>query len=236
MLLAHDAKAQWTISTPPTITTGSLCIEAATGNAFFGAFTPPFGDCTTNGGFVGSVGTPANIDFGSGTVTAASLSDGAGTVVSGGVVTTNALNVTGQSNLVGGATVSSNLAANAGTTVNMGGNRVQNVGAPIASTDVANKDYVDQGLGWTNSRIDRAFAKIEETTEGIAVAMALGGLDVPRGKTFAIAASIGFYDGKEAIAAQTALRLSEYLTLVGGVGVGLDEGKVGGRVGITSRW
>jgi len=120
-------------------------------------------------------------------------------------------------------------AAGPASVINMNGARVQGVGAPIAGTDAANKDYVDAGL-------NAAFKKIDENTEGIAVAIALGGIAIPEGKNFALAANLGFYDGKEALAAQTAIRLDPNVTFNGGVGVGLDNNKVGGRVGIMTAW
>jgi hypothetical protein len=120
-------------------------------------------------------------------------------------------------------------AAGPASVINMNGARVQGVGAPIAGTDAANKDYVDAGL-------NAAFKKIDENTEGIAVAIALGGIAIPEGKNFALAANLGFYDGKEALAAQTAIRLDPNVTFNGGVGVGLSDNKVGGRVGIMTAW
>lgn len=43
-------------------------------------------------------------------------------------------------------TISGGLALTAGTAIDAGGNRIQNVGAPVAGTDAANKDYVDTAL------------------------------------------------------------------------------------------
>ena len=125
----------------------------------------------------------------------------------------------------------------------MGGNRVQNVGTPVAATDAATKAYVDAYAGTTSEalnalsgQVNHAFKKIDENTEGIAVAMAMGGLALPDGKAFALSANMGFYDGKQALATQAALRLNRTFALTGGVGVGFDEGKVGGRVGVMAAW
>jgi trimeric autotransporter adhesin len=85
--------------------------------------------------------------------------------------------------------------------------------------------------------VNRAFQKIDENVQGIAVAIALGGMVVPEAKTFAIAANVGFYDDKQAFAAQAAYRLGPNTTLSGGVGFGLnDASRVGGRVGIMTAW
>lgn len=43
-------------------------------------------------------------------------------------------------------TINGKLSLAANTTVDAGGNRIQNVGAPIAGTDAANKDYVDSAV------------------------------------------------------------------------------------------
>lgn len=73
------------------------------------------------------------------------------------------LTVSSTSKLLGGATIAKGLGvtggtttdtltattaitAAAGATVDMGGNRVQNVGAPVAGTDAANKNYVDAAV------------------------------------------------------------------------------------------
>ncbi len=111
----------------------------------------------------------------------------------------------------------------------MGDNIVHDVAGPVVGTDAANKAYVDAGL-------NEAFKKIDDNTEGIAVAIALGGIALPQGKNFAVAANLGFYDGKEAIAAQTAIRLDQTFTLNGGVGAGFENNKVGGRVGVMAAW
>ena len=66
--------------------------------------------------------------------------------------------------------------------------------------------------------------------------MAMGGLSLPDTKAFALSANMGFYDGKQAIAAQGAMRLSTGVALTGSFGVGLDDNKVGGRIGVMSAW
>ena len=71
---------------------------------------------------------------------------------------------------------------------------------------------------------------------GIAIAIAMGGMVLPAGKTFAIGGNMGFYDDKQAFAAQAALRLDDVLTLSGGVGMGMDHKNVGGRVGFVAAW
>ena len=146
-------------------------------------------------------------------------------LVVAGTTSTNTLNVG-----TGGLSVA------AGAPISMGGNRVQDVATPIAGTDAVNKDYVDSGLAAANMRINNAFKKIDENTEGVAVAIAMGGIAIPQGKDFAVSANMGFYDSRQAFAAQSAIRLDETFTLNGGVGIGLNNNKVGGRIGVTAAW
>lgn len=162
-------------------------------------------------------------------VTAGTISDGAGTVISGGVVTTNSLHVVGNTIDNDGAINTDSLNVRAGgitvasgAPISMGGNRVQDVGTPIGRNDAANKAYVDQ--------------EIDQTAEGVAIAMAMGGLALPQGKDFALSANVGFFDDRQAVAAQAALRVNEILYFNGGAGVGLSDNKVGGRVGLMAAW
>jgi trimeric autotransporter adhesin len=118
----------------------------------------------------------------------------------------------------------------------MGHNRLEHVAAPIVDGDAANKGYVDQMVGETSSQITQAFRKIDQNSEGIAVAMAMGGLSLPDNKAFSIATNVGFYDGKQAIAAEGAVRINRTFALTGGVGMGVGAGQVGGRVGVMAAW
>lgn len=147
------------------------------------------------------------------------------TINNSGTTTTGALAVG-----TGGVSVA------AGAPVSFGGNRVQNVGTPIAATDAANKGYVDAALGSSTARIDQAFRDNDNNTEGVAIVIALGGIALPHDKTFAIAGNIGFYDDKQALAAQAAIRLDSITTFNAGIGVGLDNSRVGGRVGLMAPW
>lgn len=168
----------------------------------------------------------ANIQAGA--VTTAKLQDGAVTNakrandavgnanIQNGAVTTNKINI------------DSNLSAN--------NFRITNVGAPVAATDAANKGYVDTLTSANSAAINQAFKRIDENTEGIAIAIAMSGIALPQGKNFAIAGNLGFYESKQAFAAQAALRLNETFTLNGGLGIGFETNNVGGRVGIMAAW
>ncbi len=78
--------------------------------------------------------------------------------------------------------------------VSMGGNRIQNVGAPIAATDAANKQYVDSTANSLRSKIHDVDRDLRA---GVAMAMAVGNLPqayMP-GKSI-LAMSAGTYHGQ----------------------------------------
>ena len=112
------------------------------------------------------------------------------TITNAGAASTNSLAVG-----IGGMTVA------AGAPVSMGSNRVQNVATPIDASDAANKAYVDamsgnvanlQGaIDAQTARINSAFREIDKNTEGIAIALAMGGIALPQGKDFALSANFG---------------------------------------------
>jgi hypothetical protein len=209
----------------------------------------------------------------SGTVQGNVLSDGAGTTINGGTVSTTTVaattgnittlnattgNVTtlNSTTIVNSGTTSTNALAvggggvsvAAGAPASVGGNRVQNVATPVDASDAANKAYVDAVAGGGNTarleaeinaqsaRLDQAFTEIDKNTEGIAIAMAMGGISLPQGKNFALGANFGFFQDKQAAAAQTLIRLNDTLTLNGGIGLGLAGNQLGGRAGLMAAW
>jgi hypothetical protein len=123
-----------------------------------------------------------------------------------------------------------------GATVNMGGNPIQDVGAPVAPTDAATKGYVDASIGGLadtfNSGLNQAFKKIDQNSQGIAIAMAMSGLSLSSDKNAVVGGNVGFYDGKQAVAFQGAIRVTHNVTFNGGIGFGLDDNSpVGARLG-----
>jgi hypothetical protein len=140
------------------------------------------------------------------------------------------LTVTGASSLNGGANIANHLTVAPDTTVNMGNNVVHGVADPVLGSDAANKQYVDAGLS-------KAFKDIDRNTQGIAIAMAMGGMALPDSKNFALGANLGFFDSKQAMAIQGAMRLTPFVSVNGGIGMGLDDSStLGGRVGVQVAW
>jgi hypothetical protein len=242
LLPSGTAQAQVAVDSPiPGAFSDFLCVEP-TGTVFvIDGFTAGGCNVVRNPAVDGSqdvstltFGGQTSIGTGgvttSGTITS---NDGAGnsTTIANQVVTVTSA-TTGTTTIDGGNVTTQNLTVNGTTTtngINNSGAQITNVGDPIDPLDAANKQYVDAGL-------NAAFKEIDETKEGIAVAIALGGIALPQGKNFAIAGNLGFYDSKEAFAAQTAIRLDQNITFNGGVGVGFEDSKVGGRVGIMAAW
>jgi hypothetical protein len=112
-----------------------------------------------------------------------------------------------------------------------------------ASGDLAAYTFAELGVASSqdiaNLRddVNSAFRRIDENTEGIAVAVAMGGnLVLPAGHNFGLSANWGQYDGRHALSATSAMRLNSNFTLNGALGVGLDTNKVGSRVGAAFTW
>ncbi len=148
--------------------------------------------------------------------------------------------VTGQAYLNGGATVSNNLtvsgAGNGGpaTNVDMGGNVVHDVAAPVLGTDAANKAYVDASLNSANQRIDRA-------NQGVAIAMAVQNPVLTGSDRFGVAVNFSDFAGNSAVGAtavgilaQNVFGGGEKFGLTGGFGTSSNQ--TAGRVGVQLTW
>ncbi len=77
---------------------------------------------------------------------------------------------------------------------------------------------------------------VDKANEGSAVAIALGGGLMPENKKFAITANYGNYNGYSAFGAIGYVKLTDNIYVNGGIGVGLNKGDVGGRIGATFAW
>lgn len=229
------------------VSTASGNISTASGNITATAgtvrgVTITDGTATLTGGNLSGVGTLSattgtigTLNSTTGTITTLNSTTVNGTtvnstsIVNSGVVTSNSVSIG-----TGGIAIA------AGAPINAGGNRVQNVAAPVADTDAANKAYVDAQLGGNTAQItgqiNEAFKQIDRNTEGIAIAIALGGLALPHNANFAVSANLGIFEDKQALAFQSAIRLGGGVVLNGGIGVGIDSSLVGGRIGVMAAW
>jgi hypothetical protein len=107
-------------------------------------------------------------------------------------------------------------------TVSLGGRRLVNVAPGIASSDAAT-------FGQVNAVQRRAYG-------GIAVAVAMGGTSIPADKTYAVSTNYGTYRGESGFAGGLAVRVADYATLNGSIGIGVGHGDVGGRIGAMIAW
>ena len=132
------------------------------------------------------------------------------------------------------ANVSNSLSVAPGATIDMGGNRVQDVGTPILPADAANKAYVDAGLAAANQRIDKV-------NQGVAIAMSVQNPVLTGSDRFGVAVNWGDFAGYNAIGGtvvgiigQNVFGGGEKIGLTGGFGASSNQ--VAGRVGVQLTW
>jgi hypothetical protein len=173
------------------------------------------GTTNINGGFVTINGGPKSNIGGVDTLTPsnAALNVNGGAVINNGLEVNNGFRVTGPSQGQGPQTI------------DMGGNRVQDVATPIFGTDAANKAYVDRGL-------NKAY-------EGTAIALAISQPIIGPNQTFAIRAGWGNYESENAFGLSAAGIIGRdwfwngsTVALDAGVGWGSDN-SVAGKAGVT---
>jgi hypothetical protein len=115
--------------------------------------------------------------------------------------------------------------------------------------DLAARTFSDLGLATqgdiagVNNRVNRAFDKIDENQEGVAVSIALSDPDLYSGQTFAMKGNWGTFEGANALGftakgliAENVLGSRSMLTMSGGVGFGVEENTFGGRVSAQIGW
>ncbi|BCP53052.1 hypothetical protein K32_16690 [Kaistia sp. 32K] len=86
------------------------------------------------------------------------------------------------------------------------------------------------------SRVDQAFDAINEANEGVAVMSSLPVPIIEKDHNFALAGNFAQFDSDGAFGLAGAFRVNSHLTFNGGLAVGADQGKVGGRVGFNLSW
>jgi len=89
------------------------------------------------------------------------------------------------------------------------------------------------GVGTSLSRLDK---QIRENRDGIAMALALQSPSLAGAESYAFSAGWGGFDGGSAFAASGAVRIAPGAQLDGGIGIGLRENTLGGRLGVTFKW
>ena len=108
------------------------------------------------------------------------------------------------------------------------------------STEAVNGSQLyatNQKVASIGSDINKAFKAIDKANGGVAMAMAMGGLTMPDNKTFAINASMGFFENRrQAFAIQAAAHVDSNWIINGAIGFSEEDSNIGGRVGITAAW
>jgi trimeric autotransporter adhesin len=187
-------------------------------------------------------GTSTNTYTMSGITSAASTNAQVGGVQ--GVVTTDA-----NGNLAsdGGAlqtqanTNNTNIAGNTaaiGTNTTSIAKNSQAIG--VNTTNIANNSsrigaLEDTAFGMQQG-IDRNARNIRENAEGVAMAMAMDAPDLQATEKMALKMNWGTFAGESGFAFSGAMRLSQHVSLDGGVGMGASGDNMGGRAGLRVGW
>lgn len=85
-------------------------------------------------------------------------------------------------------------------------------------------------------RVEALEQRFKDAHEGVAVSMAIPLAHIEPQHNFAVAVNWGGFDGSNALGGGGAIRLNENFTFTGGIGVGLEQGVVGGRAGVNLSW
>lgn len=226
--------------TTDTLTTNGLATLnslSVTNNATIGGTLAVTGLATFNGGAVVTGGLTTDTLHAT-TVNATTVA----------ATTVNATTVNATTSNIGTANITNALQVGSGATVNMGGNRVQNVATPIAGTDAANKNYVDSGfaalgnqvdqaLAGVNTRLDDISSRTTKATAGVAMAFAMAGVPtVLPNERVAFTMNYGNFQGQNGVAINGAVRLNDNFQLTGGVGYSTEQSIVGARAGLRVGW
>ena len=120
--------------------------------------------------------------------------------------------------------------------------RAAQVGPVEIVTSDANGNLATDGgafsgaLGSISGDVRRNRDDIRENRDGVAMALAMQAPSLAGAENFALSGAFGAYAGSTAFAASGAVRISPNAQLDAGLGVGFDENRVGGRVGVTFKW
>ena len=117
----------------------------------------------------------------------------------------------------------------------------------LVTTDAAGNIATDGGALFNSFASDRNLASVrndvQENREGIALALAVSPPDFVSGETFGLKMNFGTFEGESAVAlsaagvvARNVFGGSGRVSVDAGIGLGLDDGTVGGRVGMQLTW
>jgi hypothetical protein len=145
--------------------------------------------------------------------------------------------------LGGGATYTSGTWTGPTYTFKSGvGGKYDNVGSALSYLDSENGKQdihianLSSGLNSLNKELQRLDEENDENSEGVAMALAMSMPVLPEWKHAAISANFGHFEGESAFALAGVVRVDDRVAVHGGLGVGLEEGTTGGRVGVSVGW
>jgi hypothetical protein len=215
-----------------TTASGGVWVPVAPGQTPAGQLTNGGTLINSNGLTIGDSQTTINAVTGTVTVNATGPASQQTVLnaTNGNVTVGNNLGVNGNATVGGNLGVTGAATFNGPATfnggINAGGNRIEDVGTPIASTDAANKAYVDKST-------NKAY-------EGTAVALAISQPVFLPGQNFAIRAGWGDYESQNAfgvsaagVIARDVFGYGSTVALDAGLGVGTNYNGFGAKAGVT---
>lgn len=179
-------------------------------------------------------GTITGTDIDSETITGANIDDGAIGVDDLGT------NSVGSDEVIDNSLTSDDLAANSVTDSELADDAVDT--AAIQDSAVTTEKIADDAVTW-DKLSSGVRDRIDENSEGVAIALALQNPDLVGNESFGMAVNWGGFDSSNAlgIAATGVLGHDLFgggdrLAIAGGVGFGFDQDTVGGRLGAQLTW
>jgi hypothetical protein len=100
--------------------------------------------------------------------------------------------------------------------------------------------FVSNQIASLSNQVAARFAdvdrRLDRNASGVAMAMALTGSALPANKKAAIAVNYGTFEGQNAVALSSYLRIDDSTVVSGGISYGVDQNLVGGRFGMQWAW
>jgi hypothetical protein len=132
------------------------------------------------------------------------------------------LNVLGSANVRGDVNVGGALRVAPSRSVDFGGNRLQNVGEGVATTDAVNLGQLDEVQS--------------EARRGVAIAAALDTLLPDPDKRFRLNLGGGYYNGESAIGLTGAGRINKDVAVYFGIGTDSGFEETAAKIGVSYQW
>jgi hypothetical protein len=213
------------------VATGSVAVGAVASAANGGA---AFGDGATATGLnATAVGSGASATF------ANSSAIGAGANAT--APNQMAFGTASNTYVAPGITSAASKAAQSGpleiVTSDAGGHLATNTAAGLGLASLTDINAINAQLGGINTRINDLDGRTTKALNGVSMAFAMGGTPwlLPT-ERFAVSMDWGTFQGTNAVALNTALRLGTNVQANGGLAYGANGGGAGGRAGVRVGW